>query len=199
REMPVIFHVADPPEFWEPEVGELSLFGKSVPAFKELVQGAARLCAKAPDTTIVFPHLLFLAADLPGAGAFLDQSPNACFDLAPGNYFYLPLSDNLSSARDFFSRYRKRILFGSDAFFFSDKQAPIPGDSLKGNRRRCHRLLNFLQKGAGEEDTEDNPYPLTRDIRSSVRCLNLPEDLQESILSGNALRILPDTPAEVHR
>lgn len=197
--MPVIYHVADPPEFWDRKVGSLSLSEKDVPGFDELIRGASALCEKAPETTIVFPHLCFLAADLQRAGGFLDRTPNACFDLAPGNYFYLPLSRNPGSAGEFFSRYRNRILFGTDSFFFSEGDALFPGDSLEGNRRRCLRLRSFLRDGFDEQGMVDNPYPLSRGDFPTVDCLNLPEDVLQDILSGNARRILPEFPGKVRR
>ncbi|MDF1568739.1 MAG: amidohydrolase family protein [Spirochaetaceae bacterium] len=192
RDMPVIFHVADPPEFWTRAAGETA-YGDGLPGFDELIEGAALLCEQAPETQIVFPHLLFLAGDLKRAASFLERLPNASLDLAPGNYAYEPLAADRETSIAFFTEYSKRILFGTDAFFFTVDAFPLPGDSLEGNCRRCSRLLSFL---SGGKDVE-NPYPLASVGARRVRGLSLPGHFLADILAGNAHRILTKPPKEV--
>ena len=192
RGMPVIFHVGDPPEFWSPAAGAAA-YGDEVPGFEALMEGAARLCEEAPETPIIFPHLLFLAGDLERAASFLDQFQNVFFDLAPGNYAYEPLTVHREDSLGFFAEYSKRILFGSDSFFFAVDEHPLAGDSLEGNLRRCSRLQRFL---SGSE-TVENPYPLASVGARHVRGLNLPEHVLADILAGNARRILNKPPKEV--
>jgi hypothetical protein len=191
--MPVLFHIADPPEFWDKEAGRPSLSGDEFPDFKALIRSAARLCNSAPETTIVFPHLLFLGGNLKNAADFLDESPNALFDLAPGNYFYEPLSNNSEQAAEFFHNNRYRILFGSDALFIPLDFGAFPGESLSGNRKRCHRLLEFLST----DKTVDNPYPLVSEGSRNSKGLALPKSTLDPILQGNARRILADSPRAV--
>ena len=193
RDMPVIFHVADPPEFWGAAAGGLSLAGKGTPDFDELIAGAARLCRKAPDAVIVFPHLGFLAGRLEGAARFLDEAPNARFDLAPGNYFYGELSSGPDESRAFFERYRKRLLFGSDSFFFAAGDEPLGGESLEVNRKRCSRLRVFLESGA----EVDNPYPLSRDEKPRIPGLALGLEILDAIFAGNARELLKSPPRPV--
>ncbi len=191
--MPVLFHIGDPPEFWNKESGEYSLAGMEVPDFKTLIDSSARLCQAAPDTTFVFPHLLFLGGNLAEAAAFLKDSPNAMFDLAPGNYFYEPLNRNPEQAAEFFKSFRNRILFGTDAFFFPLDFKAFSGESLPGNQKRYRRLLDFLSSSK----TVDNPYPLVPEGQKTVQGLNLPESTLAPILQNNARRILPAKPGVV--
>ncbi|RKX75770.1 MAG: hypothetical protein DRP60_08370 [Spirochaetes bacterium] len=191
--IPVLFHIGDPPEFWSNESGKRSLSELEVPGFKALINSSARLCQAAPDTTFVFPHLLFLGGNLVEAAAFLNNSPNAMFDLAPGNYFYEPLSRNPEQAAEFFKSFRNRILFGSDAFFFPLDFKAFSGESLPGNQKRCRRLLDFLSSS----ETVDNPYPLVPEDRKTVQGLKLPESTLTPILQNNARRILPAIPRVV--
>ena len=193
QNMPVLFHIADPPEFWDDESREPSLSGNEAPEFMALIRGAARLCRSAPETTIVFPHLLFLGGNLNNAAAFLDDSPNAVFDLAPGNYFYEPLSNNPEQAAEFFHDYRYRILFGSDAFFFPKNLGAFSGESLTGNKKRCHRLLEFLST----DNMVDNPYPRVPESSRNSKGLALPKSTLDPILWGNARRILTNPPRTV--
>jgi predicted TIM-barrel fold metal-dependent hydrolase len=193
QNMPVLFHIADPPEFWDREAGERFLSENDVPEFKALIRSAARLCHSVPETTIVFPHLLFLGGNLKNAADFLDESPNALFDLAPGNYFYEPLSNSSEKAAEFFQNYRYRILFGSDALFIPLDFGAFPGESLSGNKLRCHRLLEFLST----DKMVDNPYPLVPEGRRNSKGLALPKSTLDPILHGNARRILADSPRAV--
>lgn len=204
RNMPVIFHVADPPVFWDSSAGELSLSALDVPDFDALIQAAGRLCAAASDTDIVFPHFLFLAGELERAALFLREAPRAMFDLAPGNYFYTELAGRPDETARFFDDFRDRILFGSDGFFFPAKKAsgensgtelPFPGDSLDGNRTRCRRLRKFLEGKSTEH--VDNVYLLSRQHRPEVPCLALPENILEPVYSGNARRLLGNRPKKV--
>jgi hypothetical protein len=190
----MIFHVGDPPEFWTSAAGDAA-YGDDLPGFDELIEGAALLCEQAPETHIVFPHLLFLAGDLKRAASFLERLPNASMDMAPGNYAYEPLAIHRDNSRVFFAEHSKRILFGSDSFFFAVDGFPLSGDSLEGNSRRCGRLLDFLSGGEAVE----NPYPLASAGARHVRGLSLPGHILSDILVGNARRILKKPPKEVGR
>lgn len=187
--LPVLFHIADPPEFWNSKIRVRN----RQPSFDALIDAAARLCSAAPNTDFVFPHLLFLAGNLKRAGAFLEDSPNAFFDLAPGNYFYGPLSEHPDRSAAFFAEYSRRILFGTDSFFFPENFDIFPGETLEGNRRRCSRLREFL----GSSRTVENPYPRASAEHRKVRGLELPDSTLSAIFAENAKRLLPEAPREV--
>ena len=164
--MPVLVHVADPPLFWTREGGLWSYVNRNVPDFDELMRQAGAMCECAPNTQFIFPHLLFLAGSLDRLTRFLDRYENAWVDLAPGLYMYpalgaadssgKPLSQQqYAAARDFFSNYNTRILFGTDAFFLSPEQELLPPHSLEANFKRYDTLLRFLTHTAISE----NPFP----------------------------------------
>lgn len=99
--MPVLSHIADPPEFWTMRGGPWSYADRpEVPGFDMLIGQAESTCRGAPDTTFVFPHLLFLAGDLQRLGRFLEEHPNAYLDLAPGVYFYPELGGSEPARED---------------------------------------------------------------------------------------------------
>ena len=196
QDMPVIFHIADPPDFWAPEAGARTLTGRrignrDVPGFDDLIRASLRLSREAPGTTIIFPHLGFLAGNLERAGRFLNEAPNVMFDLAPGNYFFADLARNPAEARKFFSRWKDRIIFGSDSFFLpvsegrdGDPGLPFAGDSLEGNRRRLRRLKTFLE--SSPDETVDNAYSPGRKQHPRIRCLGLSEEVLAPMFQGNA-------------
>lgn len=205
RGMPVLVHVADPPLFWEASDTPWSYRGRGVPSYEELLRQAAAIAAAVPATTFIFPHLLFLAEDLPRLDAFLEAAPNALVDLAPGNYLYPALggvpvtrsSRNLEAAartaqeaRSFFVRRRDRILMGSDAFFFSRRSAVLPGTSLEENLERYLRLHRFLTSDL----SFGNPYANTPD-RPMITGLALPPEVAGALLLENGRRLFGAAPA----
>ena len=164
--LPVLAHVADPIDFWRP--GGL-YEGRTVPSFEKLLRQADAVCDAAPDTTWIFPHLLFLAGLGERLGSFLERHPRAYVDLAPGVYFYTALAgalrfgepadpDGYERNRVFFHRYRERIIAGSDAFFLPRDLPVVPGTSLADNLERFLRLQRFLQ---GRE-TQVSPFRFGR-------------------------------------
>ena len=118
---PLLFHVADPETFWDPELCSQSArdhgwyYGDGTFTPKEeLYAELERALAKHPGLRVVFAHFLFLSADLERAAAFLDRWPNANLDLTPGGEMYVNFSVDAEASREFFTRYADRIFFGTD-------------------------------------------------------------------------------------
>lgn len=194
RRMPVLIHVADPPIFWDAPAagsptGAWNYYGRPVPTFDELIAQAGRACAAAPDTTFIFPHLLFLADDLPRLATFLDRHANAIVDLAPGNYLFpaLGAADGASERRAatvaFFNHYARRIMVGSDAFFLATPGRAgaavpgLPGTSLTNNLERLLRLHGFL----ATDGRFASPFAPTAWETPVIRGLALEFDVVETI------------------
>ena len=186
--MPVIVHVADPPEFWQRRGGPWSYLGRSVPSFEELMRQAAAICEAAPRTRFIFPHLLFLAGDLPRLSGFLRAYPLALVDLAPGNYLYPALGtpDRRNDARAFFHEFQDRVLLGSDAFFLPENLAALPGTPLTDNLERLLRLQRFLSTDLAVV----SPYPLGADATPLVHGLGLSEEVLRPVYAGTLERLV---------
>jgi predicted TIM-barrel fold metal-dependent hydrolase len=109
QRFPVVFHVADPEEFWDAERcpdwarAQGWFYGDGTHPLKEH-----------PDLKIIFAHFHFLSADLGRAGAFFDAHPHVCFDLTPGVEMYVNFARDLEAARDFFIDYQDRLVYGTD-------------------------------------------------------------------------------------
>jgi predicted TIM-barrel fold metal-dependent hydrolase len=173
-DMPVLIHVADPPIFWTRGGGLWSYVNRKVPDFDELMRQAGAICECAPNTHFIFPHLLFLAGALNRLARFLDRYGNASVDLAPGVYMYpalgaadgsgKPLSKHhYATAREFFSNYETRILFGTDAFFLAPELELLPPHSMEANFERYNTLLRFLTHMAISDNTF-SPLPEVRHV-----------------------------------
>jgi len=118
--LPVLWHVNDPEEFWDPDRTPIWAkqrnwgYGPSDVTKEELYAEVDAVLARHPRLRIIFAHFYFLSADLPRAARFLDAHPTVHFDLAPGIEMLYNISRAPDVGRDFFTRYADRILFGTD-------------------------------------------------------------------------------------
>lgn len=196
--MPVLIHIADPPVFWTQEEGLWSYVNRNVPDFEELMRQAGAICKCAPNTHFIFPHLLFLAGSLDRLAGFLKQYENASVDLAPGLYMYpalgaadysgKPLSvEQYAAAREFFSNYETRILFGTDSLFLVPEFELLPSHSLEDNCEGYDTLLHFLT----HTTVSNNPFSPLPDVRHVVG-LGLRAETIRLIIYGNMKKLFRD-------
>jgi predicted TIM-barrel fold metal-dependent hydrolase len=204
-QMPVLIHIADPlifwsyqsvpgfvPPGWEQAVKSGGGSG-GIPSYEELQQQAVEVLEACPDLTVIFPHLLSMGQDLSRLAGILEKYPRVYLDLAPGLYFYYELDRQRNEAREFFARFAKRILFGTDAFWFPDWFSEFPRASVEDNLKRGRHLLRFL----ASEKQLDNPFVPTRRIQKQVRGLGLDPDIMRRIRAENFLELYPPAPREL--
>jgi hypothetical protein len=181
--MPVLLHVADPPDSWAAKQ-------PACPSYDDLLIQTEHLLTAVPGLRVVFPHLLFLAGNLPRLADFMERWPETLVDLSPGRYFFLELASQPEQAREFFSRFRKRILFGTDTMFFrTDFQLfqPVPLDQKLDQLDNLRRFLS----GTSEVN---NPYPPTRVLHPTVRGLGLEAEILQPIFSDNFTTLFTEHP-----
>jgi predicted TIM-barrel fold metal-dependent hydrolase len=118
--MAVNYHIADHPSCWRPlgpqqertpDFQHFNLVGKDVPSYEELLAMRDRMLAKHPRTTFVVAHLGNQGNDLASFGKALDRYPNLYADIAARDY---ELGRQPRNALRFLTRYKDRILFGTD-------------------------------------------------------------------------------------
>lgn len=117
--LPVFVHIAEPAVFYQPpdERNDLrrslnwSLYNKGTPGFEEMEARFYKVIARHPRTRFVAVHAFNLSNDLARVGALLDRYPNVQVDFAARMW---ELARQPYSARRFFIRYSRRILFGTD-------------------------------------------------------------------------------------
>jgi hypothetical protein len=120
RGFPMLWHVNDPEEFWDPaRIPNWAKerrwgYGPGDIQKEQLYAEVEWVLDRYPDLKIVFAHFYFLSADLPRAAEFLDEHPNVLIDLAPGVEMLYNISRDPDAGREFFTQYADRIVFGSD-------------------------------------------------------------------------------------
>ena len=109
---PVTMHLGDPEAYWLP--GDGGNYDGTFPSLSALRRETEGILEKHPALDLVLCHFYFIADDLEAADRFLAAHPTVSFDLTPGSEMYAGFTKRPDEWRDFFRRYRRRILFGTD-------------------------------------------------------------------------------------
>jgi predicted TIM-barrel fold metal-dependent hydrolase len=181
--IPVLIHVADPAEFFEPvdlqneRWLELALYPNRryqdrsrFPSFEDLMAERDRLLARHPRTIWVLAHLGWHANDLERLGRMLDRMPNLYAEV--GAILY-DLGRQPRAAREFFLKYQDRLLFGKDAF--QPDEYPY-----------YWRVF----------ETFDEYFDYYRDYHAFWKLygLGLPDSVLKKVYYQNALKLVPGIP-----
>ncbi|MBN7809857.1 amidohydrolase [Algoriphagus sp. H41] len=177
--IPVLIHSADPAQFWQPmdSTNERWLELKLNPnrkrsdtdpaPFEQIIAEQHHVFAKHPKTTFINAHLGWMANDLDAAGAHLDKYPNVNYEIGA---IIAELGRQPRRAREFFTQYQDRILFGKDAY----------------HKEEFYTYFRVL-----ETDDEYFPYYKKYHAFWSMYGLGLPDEVLKKVYYKNALRIVP--------
>lgn len=184
---PVLWHVGDPPEFWDKNLvprwaREKGWWYEShLPSKEQIDREIAAVFSRHPSLNLILPHFFFLSDRLEQAAKLLDQYAGFYLDLAPGVEMLHNFTKDRERARDFFVRFSSRIIFGTDIGLLEHCSSPDRGVMVR----------RFLE-------TDDNfPVPddpvMTPDDRPDLHGLSLPRSVVEEIGSANFYRIVGRT------
>ncbi len=130
----IIFHACDPKEFWT-EKG-LDYYGDDTFATsEEIYRQIYAILEKHPMLKVTFAHFFFKSQSPSELIDLFEKYPNVCVDLTPGWEMYLSFYENKDYFRDFFTKYSKRIVLGTDAYF------PRPSECSMWLVDRVYRFL----------------------------------------------------------
>ncbi|MFB3881285.1 MAG: amidohydrolase family protein [Armatimonadota bacterium] len=216
--IPVLIHTADPPAFWQPvdegnfwngvlygEYAWWSYYRKQLPSREELLAERNDVIRRHPDTTFICPHVGSNAEWLVVAAEDLEAMPNLYYDISARiPIMGLPGRRSVES-RQFLLEYSDRILFGTDVIY-DDTNVPTgmqaqclyqPGEIRLGDadpgERYVATTVEFLRSHLDFLTTDrvqmDPPFRRTTKGYLIVG-LNLPREVCDRILFGNAARLL---------
>ena len=180
RKIPMICHVGDPHPNWSLDsaydgVKELGrVYGPEYPSLEQLYAEMEAVMDSYPNIPFVLAHFYFVSDDYDKACDLMERYPNLCFDLTPGGEMYMNFSKDPTRWREFFLRYRKRIILGSDNY------------ALGFGKYRYELARNFLE---GKELLEHRGQP--------VIPIALPEDVLQDIYWNNAKALAGEEPKPV--
>ncbi|MBL7740664.1 MAG: amidohydrolase family protein [Chitinophagaceae bacterium] len=178
--IPVLIHTADPKPFWQPMDDknerwlELALNpnrkrGDTNPApWDTLIAEQHRMFKKHPKTTFIAAHFGWYPNDLAKLGQLLDEMPNVVVEFGA---VIAELGRQPRTAKQFFTRYQDRILFGKDSW--------VPDEYAT-----YFRVL----------ETEDEYFPYHKKYHAfwAMYGMGLPDPILKKIYYKNALRIIPN-------
>ena len=180
RDVPVLLHVNDPEENWDPT--KVSEHAKRVGWFygdgthlskQEIYDEVFALLDRHPKLRVTLAHFFFLSNFRAEAVRVMETYPNVSFDLTPGWEMYLGFSKDIDGWRDFFVKYQDRILFGTDS---------------NTQKTTNDELVGLVDAAITHDTSEFTRHVYGRDIL--IRGLALPEEIVEKIRSGNYARFV---------
>lgn len=192
RQLPIVWHVADPEEFWDertiPPAAKMRGWDYSngtYPPKEEFHQRVERVLNRFPNLKVVFAHFCFLSANLSRASTVMDTYPHINFDITPGAAIYCDFSKKPENARDFFIKYQDRVLFGDDTTVEENI-------SREGIAKKIFFMRNFLETDEEFLMPQGDKYFLPRKDR--IRGIKLPKSVLNKIYYENFLRIFGKKP-----
>lgn len=178
--IPLLIHTADPKSFWDPmdANNERWLELSSHPNRKRndtdpapwdtLIAEQHNLFRKHPNTTFIAAHFGWYPNDLQKLGQLLDELPNVVVEFGA---VIAELGRQPRAAKQFFTKYQDRILFGKDSW--------VPEEYAT-----YFRVL----------ETEDEYFPYHKKYHAfwAMYGMGLPDDILKKVYYKNALRIIPN-------
>lgn len=178
--IPVLIHTADPKPFWDTvdEHNERWLEIVSHPGRKRgndnpapwetLMAEQHAIFKRHPSTTFIAAHFGWYANDLAKLSSLLDELPNVVVEFGA---IIAELGRQPIMAKEFFTKYQDRILFGKDSW--------VPDEY-----KTYFRVL----------ETNDEYFPYHKKYHAFWRMygLGLPDEILQKVYYKNALRIIPN-------
>jgi predicted TIM-barrel fold metal-dependent hydrolase len=189
--LPIVWHVNDPEEFWDPErIPRWAMernwgYGPGDVRKEQLYSEVDEVLARHPRLKITFAHFFFLSADLGRAARFLDEHPTVRFDLAPGIEMLYNLSLHPEASRAFFVRYADRIVFGTDLF---------SSLTVQEGRFRAGIIYRWLESADEFRVPDGADFLLGPPEDGVIRGISLPEETLNKIYAQNYGRVVGGEP-----
>jgi predicted TIM-barrel fold metal-dependent hydrolase len=184
--LPIVWHVNDPEEFWDPEripgwAKERNWgYGPDDVQSEELYAEVDEVLARHPGLKIIFAHFYFLSADLARAARFFDEHPGVHFDLAPGIEMLYNISRDPGAGRDFFVNHADRILYGTDL---------SSGQTVEEARVRAGIVFRWLESDDTFRVPGEADFLLGPPEDGIIQGMSLPDDVLASIYRDNFVRL----------
>jgi predicted TIM-barrel fold metal-dependent hydrolase len=196
NKLPVLIHIGDPLKFWNKETaGEYAIaHGWYVephePTLEDLRKWISDTLEKFPDITMILAHFYFMSDELDRAAKMFDKYPNLYFDITPGGEMFVNFTANYDEAKEFFKKYKDRILYGTDLYNDFNKNS-VPHHNVD----HLHRIRVF-QARAMMESNEEFLTPLSV---NPLKPFGFDSDVTDCIYSKNFCRLYGNTPAPVDK
>jgi hypothetical protein len=203
-DLPIIFHVNDPEEFWD--AARVPGWAKEQGWFygdgsyinnEEQYRQVLNVLRRHPNLKVIFAHFFFLSNQLDRLAGYLDEFPFMHIDLTPGIEMYHHFAKRPQVTRDFFLKYQDRILFGTDIGAKALLAPSQEGIEPEESKLRIDLVRSFLEKdGAFCLDTEK--VNLFGKFEGDFQGIHLPKSALTKIYHQNFEKLAGAEPQAVH-
>jgi len=177
--IPVLIHTGEPFQFWQPKDKNNERWlelkqkpnryrdPKIFPPWEQVMEEQHNVFRKHPNTIFINAHLGWLGNDLAKLGELMDEIPNMYTEIGA---VLAELGRQPRFAREWFIKYRDRIMFGKDSW----------------NPEEYYVYFRVLE-------TEDEYFDYYRKRHAFWKMygLGLPEEVLKKLYYKNALKIIP--------
>ena len=171
-----LWHLADPEIFWNKTDG---CYGDGTYySFKKHFELAFDVIKKHPNLSVTFAHFLFLSEHPEKLEEIFEQYPKVTIDVTPGTEMYDVFTEKGNFYKEFFEKYKTRILYGTDG--------------------------GVTKISSSEKLAEAVYTALTTDQNSviwghNVKGLALPDSVCKYLLYGNFVKLYGETPKPINK
>lgn len=178
QQWPILYHVGDPAEFWDPEKApdwcraNGWYYGDEphLPAYEGLYEEVEGFMKKHPLLRITFAHFFFLSWNLERLDALFQHYPNVRVDVTPGREMYVDFAANPEKTRAFFAKHKGRLMLGTDNDARNGEERMA---AEKAGTAKLERLRTFYETDrCSNWGTEQ------------LRGIRLPEDVLHALYEG---------------
>lgn len=165
--LPILMHLNDPESFWSADAPAMAkaqgwFYDDSYVNNEAQYAQMLNVLSRHPKLKIIFAHFFFMSAQLPRLAAILDSFPNVMVDMTPGIEMYENFSAHIETAREFFAKYKDRIIYGTDIggrCVLSGEDKPF---DRAENLRRPQIVRRFISMDGEEIISSDGHFLVSR-------------------------------------
>ncbi len=125
----LLMHVNDPDEFWDIErapkwavdCGWTYTDGTYAP-YREIQNQTIKILEDYPNLSLTLAHFFFCSKEPEILEKLFSLYPNFCVDLTPGGEMYVAFEANYDYYKEFFNKYSKKLIFGTDRSYLCDEK-----------------------------------------------------------------------------
>ncbi len=119
----IVFHINDPQYFWERPNSDGWYYGDGTyPTYDQIQRQAYALFEAHPRLKATLAHFFFCGETPEIVEELFEKYPNLCVDLTPGGEMYEAFASKFDYYKDFFNKYSKRLIFGTDHSMTGDAE-----------------------------------------------------------------------------
>lgn len=177
--IPLLIHNNDPLVHWDiNKISKSALekgwyYDSTFPSQEYFFESLEGVLKRHPNLHAAIAHFGFYSDNIPRAETLMEMCPNLYMDLTPAPIIYDELSQTPDQAKAFILKYRKRLLFGTDA---SNK---FEG-SVKTLNETKMKVMKAFYEGSGPQTVG----------KHQIFGMALPQDILEDIYHNNAMHFI---------